>query len=196
MLPVSLRRAWDIRRACRPGSASPMSPSISLFGVRAATESTTIRSTEPERTRASAISRACSPVSGCESRRFGTSTPRRFAYWMSNACSASMKAQVPPSFCISAMTWSVSVVFPEDSGPNTSMIRPRGRPPTPSARSSPSEPVDTVSMSSISVPSAMRMIAPLPNCFSMLASATLSAFLRSSPSTRVTRSVFVLLAAM
>jgi hypothetical protein len=28
-----------------------------------------------------------------------------------------MKAQVPPSFCISAMTWSVSVVLPDDSGP-------------------------------------------------------------------------------
>ncbi len=36
---------------------------------------------------------------------------------VSSACSASMKAQVPPSFCISAITCSVSVVLPEDSGP-------------------------------------------------------------------------------
>src|SRR5438445_470909 len=33
------------------------------------------------------------------------------------------------------MTVSVSVVFPEDSGPNTSTTRPRGNPPTPRARS-------------------------------------------------------------
>jgi hypothetical protein len=36
---------------------------------------------------------------------------------------------------------SVSVVLPEDSGPKISMTRPRGMPPTPSAISSPSEPV-------------------------------------------------------
>ena len=32
MLPVSLRSAWLIRRACRPMCESPMSPSISAFG--------------------------------------------------------------------------------------------------------------------------------------------------------------------
>ena len=64
MVAVSLRRAWDMRRACKPGSWSPISPSISALGVRAATESITTRSTEPERTRASTISSACSPVSG------------------------------------------------------------------------------------------------------------------------------------
>ena len=32
MLAVSLRSAWDIRRACRPGSWSPISPSISAPG--------------------------------------------------------------------------------------------------------------------------------------------------------------------
>ena len=35
---VSLRSAWLIRRACRPGSESPISPSISARGVSAATE--------------------------------------------------------------------------------------------------------------------------------------------------------------
>ena len=35
--PVSLRSACDIRRACRPGSESPISPSISARGTRAAT---------------------------------------------------------------------------------------------------------------------------------------------------------------
>src|SRR5690606_787477 len=69
MLPVSLRSAWLIRRACRPGSWSPISPSISALGVSAATESTTTTSTAFERTSMSAISSACSPVSGWETSR-------------------------------------------------------------------------------------------------------------------------------
>ncbi|CUI65931.1 Uncharacterised protein [Achromobacter xylosoxidans] len=117
MVAVSLRSAWLIRRACRPGSESPISPSISALGTSAATESTTIRSTEPERTSASVISRACSPVSGCEISRSARLTPSFEAYCTSSACSASTKAQVPPSFCISATTCRVSVVLPEDSGP-------------------------------------------------------------------------------
>ncbi|MNT55754.1 hypothetical protein D3C72_1930150 [compost metagenome] len=64
MVAVSLRRAWLIKRACKPGRLSPMSPSISALGTKAATESMTIRSTAPERTRLSQISSACSPVSG------------------------------------------------------------------------------------------------------------------------------------
>ena len=44
--PVNLRRACDIRRACKPTCESPISPSISALGVSAATESMTIRSTE------------------------------------------------------------------------------------------------------------------------------------------------------
>ena len=75
MLPVSLRSAWLIRRACRPGSWSPISPSISALGVSAATESMTTMSMEPERTSMSAISSACSPVSGCDSSRSSTFTP-------------------------------------------------------------------------------------------------------------------------
>ena len=62
--PVSLRRAWLIRRAWRPTCVSPISPSISALGTRAATESITITSTALERTSSSQISRACSPVSG------------------------------------------------------------------------------------------------------------------------------------
>jgi|GEM_PF-1397447 hypothetical protein len=41
-----------------------MSHSISAFGVSAATESTTIKSTAHDLTRASTISNACSPKSG------------------------------------------------------------------------------------------------------------------------------------
>src|SRR5436853_190956 len=47
MAPASLRSAWLINRACSPGSESPMSPSISAFGTRAATESTPIRMSAP-----------------------------------------------------------------------------------------------------------------------------------------------------
>ena len=45
---------------------APISPSISAFGTRAATESTITISTAPERTMVSVISNACSPVSGWE----------------------------------------------------------------------------------------------------------------------------------
>ena len=62
--PVSLRKACDIKRACSPIWESPISPSISAFGVSAATESTMITSIAPERTNASQISSACSPLSG------------------------------------------------------------------------------------------------------------------------------------
>src|SRR5919198_583632 len=52
-----------------------------------------------------------------------------------------MNAQTPPIFCACAMISYTSVVLPEDSGPKISTIRPRGTPPTPSARSSESAPV-------------------------------------------------------
>src|ERR1700743_1715875 len=58
-----------------------------------------------------------------------------------------MKAQMPPFFCPSATVCSASVVLPDDSGPEISTTRPFGRPPTPSAISSPSEPEETVSTS-------------------------------------------------
>ena len=48
-VPASLRSAWLISRACRPTWLSPISPSISAFGVSAATESTATMSTAPER---------------------------------------------------------------------------------------------------------------------------------------------------
>ena len=72
---VSLRRACDISRACNPMWASPISPSISARGVSAATESITSTSSAPERISMSAISSACSPVSGCEISSSSTLTP-------------------------------------------------------------------------------------------------------------------------
>ena len=66
---------------------SPISPSISAFGTNAATESTTITSNAPLLINDSAISNACSPVSGCDTIKLSISTPRCFAYTGSNACS-------------------------------------------------------------------------------------------------------------
>jgi len=45
------------------------------LGTKAATESTTITSMPPERTSVSTISRACSPVSGCEINKSSILTP-------------------------------------------------------------------------------------------------------------------------
>ncbi len=97
-IPVSLRIACDIIRACNPIEESPISPSSSARGTRAATESTTITSTEPERISVSAISSACSPLSGCATSRLSMSTPSLPLYSGSSACSASMNAARPPSF--------------------------------------------------------------------------------------------------
>src|SRR5215218_3242746 len=75
-----------------------------------------------------------------------------------------MKAQTPPSDCASAMMWLTSVVFPEDSGPKISTMRPRGTPPMPSARSSASDPVGIAS--TLTVPlSPSRIREPSPNSF-------------------------------
>ncbi len=114
---ASLRIACPMSRACSPTFCSPISPSISALGVKAATESITTRSTSPLRAKSSASSRPCSPESGCVNSSRDGSTPRALAYSRSRACSASMKAAMPPRFCTSTIAWRVSVVFPDDSGP-------------------------------------------------------------------------------
>ena len=78
-VPASLRSAWLISRAWRPTWLSPISPSISALGVSAATESIATTSSAPERMRSSAISSACSPVSGWETSSWSMSTPIRLA---------------------------------------------------------------------------------------------------------------------
>ena len=72
---TSLRSACDMSRACKPIWGSPMSPSSSERGTSAATESTTMTSSAPLRTRVSVISNACSPWSGCEIRTSSAFTP-------------------------------------------------------------------------------------------------------------------------
>src|ERR1043165_9836574 len=85
---------------------------------------------------------------------------------------------MPPLRCASATTCMARVDLPDDSGPKISTTRPRGRPPTPRARSSDNAPVWMDSMH-IVVFSPIRMMDPLPNCLSMAANATSSAFSRS-----------------
>jgi hypothetical protein len=63
------------------------------------------------------------------------------------------------------MCWH-SVVFPDDSGPKISVTRPRGTPPTPSARSSASDPVGIVSTARC-VASPSLITAPSPYCLMM-----------------------------
>src|SRR5664280_3683959 len=90
-----------------------------------------------------------------------------------------MKAATPPRRWASAMTCWQSVVLPDDSGPNTSVTRPRGIPPTPSARS---RAIDPVGMKSTCCRSAEPsfMIDPRPNCFSIERIAASTAFVRSA----------------
>ena len=85
---------------------------------------------------------------------------------------------MPPLRCASATTCMASVDLPDDSGPKISTMRPRGSPPMPSARSSASAPVGMDSMFMWRF-SPIRMIDPLPNCFSIWPSAMSSALSRS-----------------
>src|SRR5687768_13861329 len=89
-----------------------------------------------------------------------------------------MKATTPPRFCASARTCWHSVVLPDDSGPKISVIRPRGTPPIPVARSSAIEPVGMASTFCRSAEPSF-MIEPRPNCFSMLRMAASTARVRS-----------------
>ena len=74
---------------------------------------------------------------------------------------------MPPMAWASAMIWSASVVLPLDSGPYTSMTRPRGTPPMPSAASSGSAPVGIAPMLRSWPPSPNFMMEPLPNLVSI-----------------------------
>src|SRR5687768_2815779 len=90
-----------------------------------------------------------------------------------------MKATTPPFFCASARTCWQRVVLPDDSGPKISVMRPRGTPPTPIARSSAMEPVGMASTCCRSDEPSF-MIEPRPNCFSMDRMAASTARVRSA----------------
>src|SRR3982075_3470834 len=102
-----------------------------------------------------------------------------------------MKAQMPPFFWASATVCSASVVLPEDSGPYISTTRPRGRPPTPSAMSSPSEPEEMVSMSIERSFLPSFITEPLPNWRSIWESAADRALVLSMEDPSTIRSAVV-----
>ena len=84
---------------------------------------------------------ASSPLPGWLTSSVSSSTPSFLAQLGSRACSASMKAAMPPAFWARAMTCRASVVLPLDSGPKISTIRPLGMPCPPRAMSSDRLPV-------------------------------------------------------
>src|SRR3954468_7000425 len=90
-----------------------------------------------------------------------------------------MNAATPPRACASAMTCWQTVVLPDDSGPKISVIRPRGMPPTPRARSRAMEPVGMKSTCCRWAEPSF-MIEPDPNCFSMERIAASTARVRSA----------------
>src|SRR6187431_939609 len=98
-----------------------------------------------------------------------------------------MNAATPPRRWASAMTCWQTVVLPEDSGPKISVIRPRGMPPTPSARSNAMDPVGIESTACRSDEPSF-MIAPRPNCFSIVARAASTALPRSTRARSAARS--------
>ncbi len=104
-------------------------------------------------------------------------TPNLRACIASSACSASINAQIPPFCCACAMACNASVVFPDDSGPKISMIRPHGNPPTPIASSIKIEPVEITSTTLLAPDCPNIMTAPLPYCLSICEKVTSSAFL-------------------
>src|SRR5665213_2433970 len=89
-----------------------------------------------------------------------------------------MNAAAPPAFWACAIACKAMVVLPEDSGPKISITRPRGKPPTPSATSSESDPVETAPMATWAW-SFIFMTAPLPNWRSICPNTVSSACSRS-----------------
>ena len=103
------------------------------------------------------------------------STPSRLHHAGSSACSASMNAATPPFCWAWATACRAIVVLPLDSGPNSSMIRPRGNPLPPKRQVQRQGPVEIPS-TSMWDPSPSFMIAPAPNVFSIWLIALFSAF--------------------
>jgi len=116
---------------------------------------------------------ASSPLPGWLTSSDSRSTPSFLAQLGSRACSASMKAAMPPFRWAWATTCRASVVLPLASGPKISTTRPLGIPWPPRAMSSERLPVEMPAISpQCSAP--RGMMAPSPYCFSIWATAFLS----------------------
>src|SRR5690606_34992930 len=88
---------------------------------------------------------ACSPDEGWLITSSSRSTPRLSAYEMSSACSTSRYAALSPWLWTLATACKHNELFPPDSAPYTSVILPRGQPPTPRILSSRMLPVGMTS---------------------------------------------------
>ena len=117
IIPDNFLIDLDISLACAPIVWSSICPCNSARGTNAATESITIIENSPVWVKCSTSCNACSPESGWEITIFDKSTPNLFAWLISIACSASIKAATPPCFWASAIASKAIVVLPEDSGP-------------------------------------------------------------------------------
>src|SRR6266851_175149 len=71
------------------------------------------------------------------------------------------------------------VVLPEDSGPKISQMRPRGKPPIPSAESTAMDPVEITETGTMASFEPSRKMEPFPNCFSIWLSVSSRARARS-----------------
>ena len=105
-VPASLRSAWLIRRAWRPTWLSPISPSISAFGVERGDR---VDGDDVERAGADQqlgdLERLLAGVGLRDEQVVDVDADPAARSCGSIACSASMKAQIPPRRCASAITW-------------------------------------------------------------------------------------------
>ena len=123
LMKITSSRFRDDRSACAaPGSSAAPAcrqhvAHLALdlrLGVSAATESITITSTAPDRTSVSAISRACSPVSGWEMMSSSRIHAELSGVDRIDGVFGVHEAATPPFFWASATTCRASVVLPDD----------------------------------------------------------------------------------
>ena len=180
--PVSLRSAWLISRACRPTWLSPISPSISASGTSAATESI---DDDVDRARAhqrvgdlerllAGVGLGDQQLVEVDAQLAGVGRVERVLGVDEGAGAAGLLGLGDGR---AAPAWSC----PSFRARRSRRSRPRGRPPTPSAMSRPSEPVETVSISTVPVAWPSFITEPLPKARSICAIAASRARCRSSP---------------
>ena len=139
MRSVSERRARAARRRSRSATRAAVVPGSGRSG-----RSMTRRSTDRPASRAPAIDRPSSSVSGVRTMSQSSRTPRATASTGSRARARSSQATIAPSTWASAARRSARVVLPELASPRTATLALRGRPPGPRIASSAGKPVRTI----------------------------------------------------
>jgi len=139
MRRVSERRARAARRRSRSATRAAVVPGSGRIG-----RSMTRRSTDRPASRAPAIDRPSSSVSGVRTMSQSSRTPRATASTGSRARARSSQATIAPSTWASAARRRARVVLPELASPRTATLALRGRPPGPRMASSAGKPVRTI----------------------------------------------------